>query len=100
MRSIFGLIKIFRFLRDNNVKWSKKLLLLAPIIYLFLPFDLIGDFFPLAGQLDDVAVFIVMWPILKKLLSDYESGNYTGKNINKKQYKDAVDIDKNDYEVK
>ena len=99
VRSIFGLIKIFRYLRDNNVKLSKKLLFFIPIIYLILPFDLIGDFFPVAGQLDDIAVFIVMWPILKKLLSDYESGNYTRKNIDKKQYKDAVDIDKNDYKV-
>ena len=99
-KSIFSLLKIINFLRDKRVGFSKKLLFFIPIIYLLLPFDLIGDFFPLAGQLDDVAVFILMWPVLKSLLSKYDkqySGS-SGENGNKKE-QDAIDIDGKDYKI-
>lgn len=99
MKSLWGLIKIIRFLKDKEVNLSKKLLFFVPVLYLLLPFDLIGDFFPLAGQLDDVAVFIVMWPILKKLLSNYTGGNNEN-NKTIKNDKNTVNIDKDDYEVK
>lgn len=95
-KSIFSLIRIFRFLTDKDVEISKKLLFAVPFVYLLLPIDLVSDFFPLAGQLDDVAVFVLMWPLLKTLLSNYSGIDYGGK---KKKPKDAIDIDKNDYKV-
>lgn len=97
-KSIISLFKIIRYLRDNDVEFSKKILFFIPVLYLLFPFDLIGDFFPLAGQLDDVAVFILMWPILKSLLSNYEDGGFTRKSRRKAE-KDAIDIDEEDYEV-
>lgn len=98
-KSIFGFFKIIKFLRDSEVDFSKKLLFLVPFIYLIFPFDLIGDFFPLAGQLDDVAVFVVMWPILKNLLSKYQSSNNSNKSFKKKKDDKTVDINKDDYKV-
>ncbi len=98
--SIFGIVKIIRYLSDSNVKLSKKMLFLIPIIYLLFPFDLIGDFFPLAGQLDDIAVFIVMWPILKKLLSNYNLTDYASNKSDNKDDKNTIDIKDGDYEVK
>lgn len=95
-KSFFNLLRIIRFLRDKEVAFNKKLLFLVPVIYLLFPFDLIGDFFPLAGQLDDVAVFVLMWPILKSLISKYDPGL----NNNKKKHDDAIDIDQDDYDVK
>jgi uncharacterized membrane protein YkvA (DUF1232 family) len=41
------------------------LLLLALLAYLALPFDLVPDFIPVAGQLDDV--LIVAW-VLRRLV--------------------------------
>ncbi len=93
--SIFSLVRIFRFLTDKDVKFNKKLLFLIPFIYLLSPIDLVSDFFPLAGQLDDIAVFVLMWPLLKTLLSKYSATGYGGK----KKHKDAIDIDKSDYKV-
>ncbi len=95
-KNLFNIIRIIHFMRDKEVDFSKKLLFLVPVIYLLFPFDLIGDFFPIAGQLDDVAVFILMWPILKSLLSKYGSG--TGPK--RKKDKDAIDMDKEDYDIK
>ncbi len=98
-KSLSSLIKIIRYFRDNEVKLSNKLLFLVPVIYLLFPFDLIGDFFPLAGQLDDAAVFIVMWPILKKLLTNYNPVSNSRSSQHKKD-RNTIDIDEDDYEFK
>jgi uncharacterized membrane protein YkvA (DUF1232 family) len=45
-----------RLLRDGRVPRRKKLLLVALAGYLALPFDLVPDFIPVAGQLDDVVI--------------------------------------------
>jgi uncharacterized membrane protein YkvA (DUF1232 family) len=54
-----------RLLRDPRVPRRKKLLLVALAGYLALPFDLVPDFIPVAGQLDDV---IVVALVLRSLL--------------------------------
>jgi uncharacterized membrane protein YkvA (DUF1232 family) len=45
-----------RLLRDSRVSHGDRLLLLAIVPYLALPFDLVPDFLPVIGQLDDVLV--------------------------------------------
>ncbi len=45
-----------RLVRDPRVPRRRKALLLGLIGYLALPFDLVPDFIPVAGQLDDVVV--------------------------------------------
>ena len=45
-----------RLLRDPGVPRRKKTLLVALAAYLALPFDLVPDFIPVAGQLDDVVI--------------------------------------------
>ncbi len=45
-----------RLLRDGRVPRRYKLLLAGLLAYLALPFDLVPDFIPVAGQLDDVLV--------------------------------------------
>jgi uncharacterized membrane protein YkvA (DUF1232 family) len=45
-----------RLLGDRRVSRARKLALLALIGYLLLPIDLVPDFIPVAGQLDDALV--------------------------------------------
>jgi uncharacterized membrane protein YkvA (DUF1232 family) len=47
---------VARLVRDPRVPRRRKLLLVALAGYLALPFDLVPDFIPLAGQLDDVII--------------------------------------------
>jgi uncharacterized membrane protein YkvA (DUF1232 family) len=54
-----------RLLRDERVPRRRKLLLVVLVGYLAMPFDLIPDFIPVAGQLDDV--IIVAW-VLRRIL--------------------------------
>ena len=45
-----------RLLSDARVPAGRKAVLAAAIVYLALPFDLVPDFIPVAGQLDDAIV--------------------------------------------
>src|SRR5262249_5204298 len=55
-----------RLLRDPRVPPRKKALLVALAGYLAMPFDLVPDFIPVAGQLDDVLVVaLVMRSLLR-----------------------------------
>jgi uncharacterized membrane protein YkvA (DUF1232 family) len=50
------IVLVTRLARDPRVPRRRKLLLLALLGYLALPFDLVPDFIPVAGQLDDAVV--------------------------------------------
>ena len=54
-----------RLLGDPRVPRRKKALLIALTGYLALPFDLVPDFIPVAGQLDDVVIVAL---VLRSLL--------------------------------
>ena len=50
------IVLVSRLARDPRVPRRRKLLLLALVGYLALPFDLVPDFIPVAGQLDDALI--------------------------------------------
>jgi uncharacterized membrane protein YkvA (DUF1232 family) len=49
-------VLVARLLEDDRVPRRHKLLLVGLLAYLGLPFDVVPDFIPVAGQLDDVVV--------------------------------------------
>jgi uncharacterized membrane protein YkvA (DUF1232 family) len=50
------IVLVSRLARDKRVPRRRKLILLALVGYLALPFDLVPDFIPVAGQLDDAVI--------------------------------------------
>lgn len=55
-----------RLLADQRVPRRRKLVLVAMIAYLAMPFDLVPDFIPVAGQLDDaILVAVVLRSVLR-----------------------------------
>lgn len=50
------IVLITRLSRDPRMPRRRKLVLLALVTYLALPFDLVPDFIPVAGQLDDAVI--------------------------------------------
>ena len=59
------IVLVGRLVRDPRVSRARKLLLFGLVGYLALPFDLVPDFIPVAGQLDDA---IVVALVLRTLL--------------------------------
>ena len=50
------IVLVTRLARDPRLPRRRKLLLIAVVAYLGLPFDLVPDFIPVAGQLDDAII--------------------------------------------
>ena len=60
------IVLLTRLLRDQRLPRRHKLLVAALIPYLVMPFDLIPDFVPVAGQLDDaVIVALVLGRVIR-----------------------------------
>jgi uncharacterized membrane protein YkvA (DUF1232 family) len=53
-----------RLLTDPRVDWWRKALLLVAVAYLASPIDLVPDFIPVAGQLDDAIVVVLALRVL------------------------------------
>ncbi|HEX5467993.1 MAG TPA: DUF1232 domain-containing protein [Gaiellaceae bacterium] len=50
------IVLVARLARDERVPRHRKLLLLALVAYLAIPIDIVPDFIPVAGQLDDAII--------------------------------------------
>jgi uncharacterized membrane protein YkvA (DUF1232 family) len=73
-----------RLLADDRIPRSRKALIVAVIAYLAMPFDLVPDFIPVAGQLDDaILVALVLRSLLRagghQLLSEYWPGSQSSR---------------------
>ncbi len=50
-------VRLYKSLLNNpNTPWFSKVLFWIALGYFFLPFDLIPDFIPILGQLDDIVI--------------------------------------------
>jgi uncharacterized membrane protein YkvA (DUF1232 family) len=75
-----------RLLADGRIPRSRKALIFALIAYLAMPFDLVPDFIPVAGQLDDaILVAIVLRTLLRtggpELLSEHWPGPDSSREV-------------------
>ena len=62
-------IRIYRLvLRDPRTPWYAKALLALAVGYFLLPFDLIPDFIPVLGQLDDLILVPALVILALKLI--------------------------------
>jgi uncharacterized membrane protein YkvA (DUF1232 family) len=53
-----------RLLADPRVEWWRKALLVVVLAYLVSPIDLVPDFIPVAGQLDDAILVVIALRVL------------------------------------
>ena len=72
-------IMLVRLAQDKRVPGNKKLKILGIIAYVMLPIDIIPDFIPLVGQIDDLVLIVlglnlILNDIDKKVLLDNWSG--------------------------
>jgi uncharacterized membrane protein YkvA (DUF1232 family) len=61
-------VLVRRLLSDERVTRAHRAMLLALVAYLAMPFDLVPDFIPVAGQLDDaIAIALVLRSVLRAI---------------------------------
>lgn len=69
LRRAFTLIRLYpRIIRDPRAPLFVKVLSIVGILYLFFPFDLIPDFIPFLGELDDITVIFGILYLLERLI--------------------------------
>jgi uncharacterized membrane protein YkvA (DUF1232 family) len=87
--------RVIRFLKDKGVSKHKKLLFILPIIYLISPVDLVSDFLPILGWLDDAAILTIVWNFFLQEVKDYEKEqNMTYDESNEDSKENEIDKDK------
>ena len=66
-------------MRDPGVPTGRKLLLGASLVYLAMPIDLVPDFIPVAGQLDDaIVVALVVRSVVRSAGPDLLRAHWRG----------------------
>ncbi len=72
---MFKRIKLtIQYLKDKNVHFFKKLLIVVILLYLVFPVDIVPDFIIGLGILDDITVIAFIWLALKSELDEYGRG--------------------------
>jgi uncharacterized membrane protein YkvA (DUF1232 family) len=57
----------WRLLKDPRVPWTAKLVPVLLVVYIASPLDLIPDFLPVIGQIDDVAILLLGMQLFERV---------------------------------
>lgn len=70
--NLIGHLKALKnYMLDPDVKWYRKSVAVAALIYFVTPFDAIPDFTPIAGFLDDLGVIVAAIKFLGNEIKGY-----------------------------
>jgi uncharacterized membrane protein YkvA (DUF1232 family) len=64
-------LALFRYMRDPDVAWYRKTIVVAALIYFISPIDAIPDLTPLFGYLDDLGVITAVLKYLGREIIPY-----------------------------
>jgi uncharacterized membrane protein YkvA (DUF1232 family) len=65
------ILALYSYMKDPSVKWYRKAIIVAALIYFIVPIDTIPDFTPLFGYLDDLGVLTALLKYLGDELTAY-----------------------------
>jgi len=72
------ILALYRYMKDPLVRWYRKAIVVAALVYFIIPIDTIPDITPLFGYLDDLGVITALLKYLgSELLEYYPSGYRT-----------------------
>ena len=70
------ILALYRYMKDPFVKWYRKAIVVAALIYFIVPIDTIPDITPLFGYLDDLGVITALLKYLGSELMQYYPEGY------------------------
>jgi uncharacterized membrane protein YkvA (DUF1232 family) len=70
------IMALYRYMKDPVVKWYRKAIVVAALIYFIVPIDTIPDITPLFGYLDDLGVITALLKYLGSELMQYYPEGY------------------------
>ena len=70
------ILALVNYMRDSNVSWHRKAIVVAALIYFISPIDTIPDLMPLFGYLDDLGVITALLKFLGSELIPYYNPRY------------------------
>jgi len=70
------IMALVRYIRDPGVAWTRKAVVVAGLIYFISPIDVIPDFIPVVGYLDDLGVIVAVLKFLGHELVPYYDPDY------------------------
>jgi len=69
------IVALYNFMKDPLVRWHRKAIVIAALIYFIVPIDSIPDLTPFFGYLDDLGVITALLKYLgSELMSYYPAG--------------------------
>ena len=69
------IVALYNFMKDPLVRWHRKAVVIAALIYFIVPIDTIPDLTPFFGYLDDLGVITALLKYLgSELMSYYPAG--------------------------
>ena len=69
------IVALYNFMKDPLVRWHRKAIVIAALIYFIVPLDTIPDLTPFFGYLDDLGVITALLKYLgSELMSYYPAG--------------------------
>ena len=90
LRRIRGIVPMFK---DKAVPWWKKAIIIAGIVYLILPVDLIPPLVPVFGWLDDIILWIAILYFMGTELESHMPGSSKTPDEDKYKYSnDAYEV--------
>jgi uncharacterized membrane protein YkvA (DUF1232 family) len=70
------ILALYRYMKDPLVKWYRKAIVVAALIYFIVPIDTIPDMTPFFGYLDDLGVITALLKYLGSELMAYYPAGY------------------------
>ncbi|MGM0368896.1 MAG: YkvA family protein [Bacillota bacterium] len=89
----------YSYIKDSNVSIINKALVIAPLLYIISPIDLISDYLIGIGWLDDTLIAVLTWGYMLKKLKKYETTKKDNSSADNKQKSD-YDFADDEYEIK
>ena len=98
LKQITSSLKLaYQYFKDPDTSKLRKILFLFPLLYIISPVDLVSDFAPVLGWLDDTVIALTVWRYFFMRLNTYGKNNADNEDDNNED--DFYTLDDDEYDI-